>query len=125
MPSKSSLSWNLPAPKFSSEATPSSRGQAWFRILAGLLDNGETAEGGAVRELETGNVDRVISGDVLGVSPINFNDPGTLPLPVAVPMTIFNLPKILQYESQLCSCICRCQRAVKPSNTAIGGRYTH
>lgn len=51
-----------------------------IEIPAGLMDDGETAERCAVRELEeeTGYVGKVMTGDMRGVSPIMFNDPGAL-----------------------------------------------
>lgn len=50
-----------------------------IEIPAGLLDEGETPEACAIRELkeETGYVGEIISHDGVTASPIMFNDPGT------------------------------------------------
>ena len=49
-----------------------------IEIPAGLLDEGETPEACAIRELkeETGYIGEVISHDGVTASPIMFNDPG-------------------------------------------------
>lgn len=58
-----------------------------IEIPAGLMDEGETAEECAVRELEeeTGYLGKVVTGDVPGVSPIMFNDPGMRSMPSSAP----------------------------------------
>lgn len=49
-----------------------------IEIPAGLLDEGETAEACAIRELkeETGYIGKVIKDNGTSLSPIMFNDPG-------------------------------------------------
>lgn len=57
-----------------------------IEIPAGLIDEDETAEECAVRELqeETGYVGKVIMSDLPGGSPIIFNDPGSLSLRLGI-----------------------------------------
>ena len=67
-----------------------------------LIDDGESAEECAVRELkeEAGYVGKVVAGDRPGVSPIMFNDPGVYCCSSRNHQTDYS--RLLQYQLECC-----------------------